>query len=115
MELTSSSDPRHKPCRYIRRKRKHHKNKILLKTDLHASKPKYNSKTEFGIKRNKSFIVLHAKEAVAGSGLQNLEAFLEEGAGEFYREIQDLASFNRNCVCAGSLVSHFQGGTRFPK
>lgn len=40
----------------------------LLKTDLYASEPKYNSKTELGIKRNNSFIALQGKEGCSSLG-----------------------------------------------
>lgn len=60
-------------------------------------------------------MLCHAKEAAAGCGLQNMEGFLEEGAGGFYRELENLARFYRNCVCAARLLSHFQGGTKLLK
>ena len=37
--------------------------------------------TEFGIKRNNSFIALLGKEAAAGFGLQKLQDHPEEGDG----------------------------------
>ena len=37
------------------------KNKMVSKTELHASEPKYNTKIKFGIKRNNSFITLPGK------------------------------------------------------
>lgn len=58
---------------------------------------------EFGIKRNNTFTALQAKEARAGYGLQPLPAAGGGWAGGGlggcdYREMQDLASFNRNCA-----------------
>lgn len=44
-----------------------------------------------------------------------LQGFLEERVGAFYREIQALAGFHSNYVCAASLISPFQGGTGFLK
>lgn len=35
---------------------------------------------------------------------KNLQTCPEEGAGGFYREKQDLAGFDRNCVLAASLL-----------
>ena len=60
-------------------------------------------------------IALPAKEA-AGYGLQKPQALGEEEAGVFYREIQDLAGFDRNPVDATNLLHHiFSGGTGFLK
>ena len=60
--------------------------------------------TESEIKRNNSFMALQGE-----GGFSRLwpskTATPEEGAGGFYREIQDLAGFDRNCVCATSLLS----------
>lgn len=46
----------------------------------------------------------HSFITAAGYGLEKLEALPEEGAGGFYREIQDSASFNRNGVSVTSLL-----------
>ena len=62
-------------------------------------------KTEFGIKRNNSFI------ASLGNGgcsrlwpSKKLQAHPEEGVWGSYREIQDLAGFDKNCILAVSLL-----------
>ena len=41
-----------------------------------------------------------AKEAATRFDLQNLQVLLEKETGGLYREIQALAGFDRNCVCA---------------
>lgn len=45
-----------------------------------------------------------AKEAATSFDLQNLQALPEEGTGALHREIQAPAGFDRNCVCATSLL-----------
>lgn len=53
---------------------------LLSKTSLQALEPKYNSKTEFGIKKSSSFIAFQGKAAAAAPPpLQNVLACLEEG------------------------------------
>jgi len=70
----------------------------LSKTDLGTLEPKYNTKTEFGMKRNNSFIALPGKRGCSRWRPLKLQACLEEGAKGFYREVQSLASFDRNCI-----------------
>lgn len=79
---------------------------MSLKTDLCASEPKYNSKMEFGVERNNSLLLCQGQEAAAGSGLENLQARPQEGAGGLYREMQDFAGFHRNGVLAASPLCH---------
>ena len=45
---------------------------------------------------------------------KNCKSAQSKGWG-FYKEIQDLAGFHRNYVCAASLVGRFQGGMGFLK
>lgn len=84
--------------------------KLLSKTNLHASEPKYNTKTEFGTHRNNSCIALPSKGGCSRLGpSKTLQASLEEGTGVFHKEIQALAGFKGNCVRATSLLCHVFG------
>lgn len=71
----------------------------LSKIHLCAWELKYNRKTEFGIKSNNSFIALRGKGGCSRLWPSKTLACQEEGAGEFYRDIQDLASLDRGCLC----------------
>lgn len=76
-----------------------------MKTYLCVLKPKYNVRTEFGIKRNKRFIALQDNggcRRLRQSSLPHPYSRARVG----YREIWDLAGFYRNCVYVASLVPH---------
>ena len=53
---------------------------LLSKTYPHASEPKFNLKTEFGIKRKIVLLLCQAKKTAAAYGLQKLQAYPEERA-----------------------------------
>lgn len=80
--------------------------RLLSKTNLCASEPEYNVKTEFGIKRNNMALLL----CWAKDGLWEVMAFKKLpgrnglGGRGVHREIQGLAGFHRNCASADSLV-----------
>lgn len=65
-------------------------------------------KIEFGLKRNNNFIALLGKGACSRLTPSKLHAGPEEGVGWglVYGEREGLAGFDRNCVCAASLVCH---------
>lgn len=52
-------------------------------TELPAPEPKYNTKTEFGIKRNDNFIALLGREGCSRLRPSKLQAQLEEEVGGF--------------------------------
>lgn len=52
---------------------------LLSKDSLQASEPKYNSKTDFGLKKSSSFVAFWGKVAAADPGFKNVLACLEEG------------------------------------
>lgn len=81
---------------------------LLLKIDFCASEPKYNSKTESGIKRSNSFIALPDKGG--GSRLwpsRNSKHTWKKGLGDFYREMLDLAGFDGDFLPACFVMIQF--------
>lgn len=80
---------------------------LLSKTSLQALEPKYNSKTEFGIKKSSSFIAFQGKAAAAAPPPPSKRASLPgRRAVGAYREIEDLAGLDQSCVLATSLLGH---------
>lgn len=77
---------------------------LLLKTDLHASELKHNTKTELGKMKINSLTALLGRGAPSRLWPSKLQAHPEEGGGGVYREIQDLAGFDRNCGHAANLL-----------
>ena len=74
---------------------------LLWKTDLPPCfRPKMYQEDRVEIKRN-NWLYCFTGQAVA---FQHLQAHPQEGAAGIYREIQDLAGLDRNCVCAASLL-----------
>lgn len=79
---------------------------LLSKTSLQALEPKYNSKTEFGIKKSSSFIAFQGKAAAAAPPPSKRASLPGRRAVGAYREIEDLAGLDQSCVLATSLLGH---------
>lgn len=86
---------------------------MLSKTDLCALEPKYNMKTEFGTKRNNSFIAWPGQGGCCRLRPSQLQAHVEEGAGVLQKNTGASWFGHKLRTCRQPCSSCLQDGTRF--